>query len=101
MTRTLLALVGAALLAACVAGPAPTGTGIDRAAADPAVRPQDDFFRRANGRWLRTTEFPADKAYLGSFESIHDKTQYQLRALVEKAAAARGSAEERRIGDLY
>ena len=78
-----------------------TSSGIDRAAGDPAVRAQDDFFRRVNGRWLATTEFPADKAYLGSFESIHDRIQGQLRKLLEKAASARSNADERRIGDLY
>ena len=102
MTRQTLAFLcaAAALLAAC-ATTGGTATGIDAAAGDPAVRAQDDFFRRVNGQWLKTTEFPADKAYLGSFESIHDKIQGQLRSLVEKAAATRADADQRRIGDLY
>ena len=102
MNRLTLALLcaSAALLAAC-ATPGGTATGIDAAAGDPAVRAQDDFFRRVNGQWLKTTEFPPEKAYLGSFESIHDKVQTQLRVLVEKAAASRADADQRRIGDLY
>jgi predicted metalloendopeptidase len=59
------------------------------------VRAQDDFFRRVNGRWLKTTEFPADKAYLGSFEALHDKIQVELRGLVEKAVETRANADER------
>jgi predicted metalloendopeptidase len=104
MKRVMLALlcaVGAVAGCATGADADATRTGIDRAAGDPAVRAQDDFFRHVNGRWLKTTEFPADKAYLGSFESINDNVQDQLRGLVEKAAASRGSADERRIGDLY
>ncbi len=96
-----LALAAAAAAAGCALGLGRPGTGIDRAAADPSVRPQDDFFRRVNGRWLATTPFPADKAYLGSFDTIHDKIQEQLRGLVEKAAISRVNADERRIGDLY
>ena len=98
MRRLTIALVCAATCA--VVGCA-TSSGIDRAAGDPKVRAQDDFFRHVNGHWLATTEFPADKAYLGSFESIHDRIQYQLRGLLEKAASARSNADERRIGDLY
>jgi predicted metalloendopeptidase len=75
--------------------------GIDRGAGDPSVRAQDDFFRRVNGRWLETTQFPADKAYLGSFEALHDKIQDELRGLVEKAARTRANADEARIADLY
>ncbi|HEV7575474.1 MAG TPA: M13 family metallopeptidase [Caldimonas sp.] len=103
MKRLTLALLCATACAvvACATGGGAASTGIDRAAGDPAVRAQDDFFRRVNGRWLKTTEFPADKAYVGAFETIHDKTQGQLRGLVEKAAASRASADERRIGDLY
>jgi len=98
MRRLTIALVCATTFA--VVGCA-TSSGIDRAAGDPKVRAQDDFFRHVNGRWLATTEFPADKAYLGSFESIHDRIQVQLRMLLEKAASAPVSADERRIGDLY
>jgi len=104
MTRLALALLCTAALTSggCTIGMrAGTGTGIDRSAGDPSVRAQDDFFRRVNGRWLKTTEFPADKAYLGSFEALHDKIQVELRGLVEKAVKTRADADERRIADLY
>jgi len=104
MARLALALVGAAALTAggCAIGlGGGTRAGIDRTAGDPSVRAQDDFFRRVNGRWLATTEFPADKAYLGSFEALHDKIQVELRGLVEKAATTRANADEARIADLY
>ena len=104
MARATVALLFAAALAGagCTIGARTgTGAGIDRAAGDPSVRAQDDFFRRVNGRWLKTTEFPADKAYLGSFEALHDKIQVELRGLVEKAVKARANADEARIADLY
>ncbi|HSC64138.1 MAG TPA: M13-type metalloendopeptidase [Caldimonas sp.] len=104
MGRLALALACAAALAggACAMIPgAGNGSGIDRSAGDPSVRPQDDFFRRVNGQWLKTTEFPADKAYLGSFDALDDKIQDELRGLVEKAVRTRADADEARIADLY
>ena len=106
MTRVALALLCAAALAGagCTIGTRTgtgTGAGIDRAGGDPSVRAQDDFFRRVNGRWLKTTEFPADKAYLGSFEALNDKIQVELHGLVEKAVRTRANADEARIADLY
>ncbi len=104
MTRAILALLCAAALAGagCTIGTRTgTGAGIDRAGGDSSVRAQDDFFRRVNGRWLKTTEFPADKAYLGSFEALNDKIQVELRSLVEKAVRKRANADEARIADLY
>ena len=104
MAKATWALLCAAALAGagCTIGMrSGSGAGIDRAAGDPSVRAQDDFFRRVNGRWLKATEFPADKAYLGSFEALHDKIQVELRGLVEKAARTRANADEARIADLY
>ena len=100
----LLAAIAAALLVArpSLAADAPVlKSGIDLAARDSTVRPQDDFFRAVNGTWLKRTEFPADKAYLGSFDLINEKIQGELRELVEAAAKAPKDADARRIGVLY
>ena len=43
--------------------PAPVLAGVyETAAADPAVRVQDDLFRHVNGGWLRDAEIPAEVA---------------------------------------
>ncbi|MEO8836649.1 MAG: M13-type metalloendopeptidase, partial [Caldimonas sp.] len=102
-----------AVLASALVAPAPAlaadarasadtrASGIDRSTFDPAVRARDDLFRHVNGHWLETTPIPTDQAYIGSFEVIHDRIQGQLRTLVEAVAAHPGSADERRVGDLY
>ncbi|MGZ5214643.1 MAG: M13 family metallopeptidase [Caldimonas sp.] len=95
-----LGLAALPVTAAEVDAPA-LAAGIDRAGGDPAVRAQDDFFRNVNGAWLRTTTIAPDKAYAGSFDTIHDRIQVALRDLVESAARSRDSADSRRIGDLY
>jgi predicted metalloendopeptidase len=95
-------LVIAGLVLGLIAAPAlGVSDGLDRPSFDNAVRAQDDLFRHVNGSWLKATAMPADKVYIGSFESIDDKIQLQLRGLVEAAAERRDSADARRIGDLY
>src|SRR5579875_3792748 len=52
-----------------------------------SVRPQDDFFEYLNGKWLKTVEIPSDKSSWGSFMELHEKTQPELRGIIEKAEA--------------
>ncbi len=71
---------------------------------EPSVRAQDDFFQHLNGKWLKTVEIPADKSSWGAFHKLHDDTQPQLRAIIEKSAAtrnARAGSEEQLIGDFF
>jgi predicted metalloendopeptidase len=76
-------------------------SGIERQFIDNSVRVQDDFFRHVNGGWLRDTPIPADQSSTGAFLQIHEKTQPQLRELIEQAAASGGGGRARQIGDLY
>ena len=80
---------------------ASSGSGIARANVDDSVRPQDDFFRHVNGTWLKTTPIPADKSRIGSFISLREQSESELRELIETAVRAPDGADARRIGDLY
>ena len=103
MVRFALAALLAGVLTAAVAQPT-TGAraGVERSGMDPAVRPQDDLFRHANGHWLKTTPMPAARAYIGGLSETHERTQGQLRVLIEQAAASRNAdADAARIDDLY
>jgi endothelin-converting enzyme/putative endopeptidase len=78
---------------------------------DPDIRPQDDLFRHVNGRWLETTEIPADRSAWGAFVMLADQAEKRVRDIIEDCArqataepseAAEGHpADARRIGDLY
>jgi predicted metalloendopeptidase len=70
---------------------------------EPTIRPQDDFYDHVNGKWMKTTEIPSDKASWGSFHKLRDDTLPQLRGIIEKAAAKSGAAgtDDQRIGDFY
>ncbi|MEO7494791.1 MAG: M13-type metalloendopeptidase [Massilia sp.] len=90
--------------AAMQSAKAPLASGIAQEYTEPSVRAQDDFFTHLNGKWLKTTEIPGDKAVWGSFHKLRDDTQPQLRAIIEAAAnnpnRAAGS-DAQRIGDFY
>ena len=102
LSAVLLATLLAAALAPLHAEPAaPLASGIDRSAIDPAVRAQDDFYRHVNGNWLAHATFPPDKAYIGVTEQLYDRTQDELRELIEAASHRTGDPEAAQIGDLY
>ncbi len=85
------------------AEPAARRSGVDNEGFDKNVRPQDDFFRYVNGSWIAKTEIPADKPVFGSFFLLRDKSESNLRAIIEEAVKSDSPAgsESRKIGDLY
>ena len=76
-------------------------SGIPAEDFDPAIRPQDDLFRHANGGWLARTEIPADLADYGAFRILAEEAEKAVREIVEDAASAQEGSEERKCGDLY
>jgi len=69
---------------------------------DKNIRPQDDFFAYANGRWMAETEIPADKSSWGSFNILHEKSLDQLQVIIQEAADSDTQDEtQQRIGNYY
>ena len=102
MRLVLLAAVSAAAL--CLAAPTAFAAdakpmygawGVDLTARDTAVAPGKDFNRYANGAWEAKTEIPADQAAAGAGYDVYNRSQDQLRTLIETADAAT------QIGGLY
>jgi len=78
------------------------GAAVPFAGADPAVRPQDDLFRHANGQWLSITQIPGHEPRYGSFTILSDKAEERVRSLLEGFVASPGrDPEARLLGDLY
>ena len=101
---TVAAVCAISVVSGCAGiGAPPPKSGIDVAAMDPAVRPQDDMFRHVNGHWLDTTDIPADRSAFGTFDNLRDDTLAKVRAIAEPLAAtpAAEGTEARKIGDLY
>ena len=79
-------------------------SGLDVAGFDRSVLPQDDLYRYVNGGWLARVAMPGDRVSYGAFAEISEKTERDLRAIIEEVAARpnrpRGSAAQQ-IADLY
>ena len=103
-SRALLAAaLGLSVLAAIPRAQAPR-SGLDVAEFDRGVLPQDDLYRHVNAAWLRRTDIPADRVTYGVFAELTEKTERDLRVIVEDVVAqphhARGSAAQQ-VADLY
>ncbi len=96
-TLALLMQVGA------LAWAGPSASGLDLELADKTVRPQDDLFRAGNGKWLATTEIPADKSSYGAFMQLRDLSDQRVRAIIEELAKGKhpAGAVEQKIGDYF
>ena len=116
MTRRAMGVSTAALLAGCASGantaeptaparpPAALGSfGVDLSGRDTSVAPGEDFQRYANGTWLANTEIPADRTRWGSFDILRDKSDRDVRTIIEEAALAGGApgSNQQKIGDFY
>jgi putative endopeptidase len=101
--RFLLASTLIATVAVTTAQDKPRVPGIDTSGMDLSVRPQDDFFRYVNGRWVDTTPIPADLSSYGTFAMLRERSQEAVRGIIEaegRAQAAPGSNSQK-VGDLY
>ncbi|WP_312884939.1 M13 family metallopeptidase [Nocardia barduliensis] len=78
-----------------------TLTGVDLTGADETIRPQDDLYRHVNGKWLRESQLPPDKVAFGSTSEAAERTQQQLREIIEGIRDPRPGSEEQQIKDLY
>ena len=92
-TRWILAAAIAAVLCgspALAATPATHGPdiGIDLAGIDHAVKPGDNFFDYANGKWLATAQIPADRSSTGTFLKIFELTEKHTAELIQHAGAS-------------
>ena len=76
--------------------------GFDQAGMDTSIAAGADFNRFANGTYLRNTPIPGDKTSFGVFDMLYDRSQDNLKALIEESAAApTSSPEAARIGAFY
>ena len=67
-----LALTSAAVLSAL----AEADQAIDPAGMDTTIRPGDDFYGYANGKWLADAEIPPDSASWGRLVELRELTRH-------------------------
>ena len=76
--------------------------GLDLTSNDKTVKPGDDFYRYADGKWLDANQIPPDRTSWGSFVELADRAEHQIRAIAESLPrdAPQGSTEQK-AGDFY
>lgn len=59
--------------------------GINLNFMDKEVKPNDDFFKFVNGKWLETNEIPDDRTTWGSFAELRKKTNEDALTILKAA----------------
>ena len=79
------------------------GSGVDRSGMDKSVRPQDDLYLATNGAWVKTTEIPADKSAWGAFYQLRDRTDHEVRGLIEGLQASKPAdgSNAQKVNDYF
>ena len=75
---------------------------IDPANMDLSVKPGDDFYEYANGKWLKTNPIPPSKTGWGSFNVLREESSTNLKGLLEDATKNLGKSRITQMtGDFY
>ncbi len=59
--------------------------GINLDFMDNSVKPNEDFFKHVNGKWLETNEIPDDRTSWGSFAELRKKTDEDALSILKSA----------------
>lgn len=75
----------------------------DTAGMDTTVSPGDDFFRYANGTWVKNTPIPDDQIGWGSFNTLYEENRLKTKSILEEAARAdaKTGSTDQQVGDFY
>jgi putative endopeptidase len=78
-------------------------SGLDLNHIDSSVRPQDDLFRFMNGKWLKESVIPEDRASDGAFYWLYEQAEKQVKQIIldQAASNAASGSNAQKIGDLY
>ncbi len=84
----------------------PTGNkpvGVDTSSMEKNIKAADDFYRFANGTWLKKNPVPDSESEWGAFNELQEQNNALLRKIIEEAAASplpAGSIRQK-VGDFY
>jgi len=81
----------------------PLKSGIIKENMNAKIKPGDNFQEYVNGTWLRTHKIPSDKSSYGVFDLLYDKSQEDVKEIIEAAAKTNSKigSDEQKIGDFY
>jgi putative endopeptidase len=75
----------------------------DQVGMDTTIAPGDDFFRYANGNWIKKTKIPADQVGWGSFNTLYEENLQRTKIILEEVADinTKPGSPEQTLGDFY
>jgi len=82
----------------------PSTRDFDTANLDRSIMPCDDFYKFADGGWIKNNPIPADHSSWATFNQLHDKNEDVLRGILEEASkdtSAKPGSNWQKIGDFY
>jgi len=77
--------------------------GIAVASIDRSVKPGDDFYRYANGEWIKGKEIPPDRTEVDVWSKLGDQSNQRTADLIAEIAKSNPAAGSgaRKVADLY
>ena len=102
-TTALLALLASAVLLAAAPPSLAQNAKEDDDDIDRSIKPGDDFYRYANGGWLRTVAIPGGQQSYDNRAMMMEKTNRRVRDLIQDAAASHPAKRSvaQKVGDFY
>lgn len=73
---------------------------------DKSVKPSVDFYRYANGNWIKNNPVPADKARWGSFSELAERNNFLIHGILKSASEEKYSSTStpsarQKVGDFF
>lgn len=78
--------------------------GFDVRELEPTIRPQDDFYRYVNERWMDANPIPKEESRWGTFIKLRFDADKRLRAILDELESAKrlpSDSPERLVRDFY
>ena len=86
-------------------GPEPKlgGFGVDVNGMDTSIKPGDDFYKYASGRWAQFQKIPADKTRWGMFDALAEQSRQDVHAILEEVAKSQNQkgTNAQKVADFY
>jgi putative endopeptidase len=102
-TTALVTLIAFAIALCTAEGDQNTSVVLSQQGMDASIKPGDDFYRYANGGWLKTAVIPTGQPSFDTRAILKARTSQRVRDLIQEAAAgqfAKGSVSQK-VGDYY
>lgn len=81
----------------------PRTSFFDKTGMDTTVSPGEDFYKYANGNWVKRTQIPASETRWGSFNILADNDVKRIHTILEDVSSKAHpiGSNEQKVGDLY